>query len=83
MDYKTKKTNELVTITAITDEVVLLKQRTFDKFSGEETEPIFNQVSLQKLYEERDELQALLKDKLDLIKDVEALSTKVDKTPVN
>lgn len=80
MDYKTKKTNALVNINKISDEVFVLSQKTFDKFSGEETETIFSQVSLDKLLAEKAELEALLKDKNDMIKDVEALKTpKVDK----
>lgn len=80
MDYKTKKTNALVNINKISDEVFVLSQKTFDKFSGEETETVFSQLDLNKLLEEKAELEALLKDKNDLIKDVEALKTpKVDK----
>lgn len=75
MDYKTKKTNLLVGLNKISDDVVLLSQKTFDKFSGEETETIVSQVNLDKLLEEKAELEAMLKDKNDLIKDIEALKT--------
>ena len=75
MDYKTKKTNALVGLNKISEDVVLLSQKTFDKFSGEETETIVSQVNLDKLLEEKTELEAMLKDKNDLIKDIEAIKT--------
>lgn len=75
MDYKTKKTNALVSINKISDDVLILSQKTFDKFSGEETETVFSQLDLNKLLAEKAELEALLKDKTDLIKDIEALKT--------
>lgn len=79
MDYKTKKTNALVSINKISDDVLILSQKTFDKFSGEETETVFSQLDLNKLLAEKAELEVLLKDKNDLIKDIEALKTpKVD-----
>lgn len=82
MDYKTKKTNNLVGINKISDEVFVLSQKTFDKFSGEETETVFSQLDLNKLLEEKAELEALLKDKNDLIADIQKLKSpkpKVDK----
>jgi len=75
MDYKTKKTNALVSINKISDDVLILSQKTFDKFSGEETETVFSQLDLDKLLAEKAELEALLKDKNDLIKDIQALKT--------
>lgn len=75
MDYKTKKTNDLVSINKISDDVLILSQKTFDKFSGEETETIFSQLDLNKLLEEKAELEALLKDKNDLIADIQKLKS--------
>ena len=75
MDYKTKKTNALVSINKISDDVLILSQKTFDKFSGEETETVFSQLDLNKLLAEKAELEGLLKDKNDLIKDIQALKT--------
>lgn len=75
MDYKTKKTNALVSINKISDDVLILSQKTFDKFSGEETETVFSQLDLDKLLAEKAELEGLLKDKNDLIKDIQALKT--------
>jgi cell division protein FtsB len=75
MDYKTKKTNDLVSINKISDDVLILSQKTFDKFSGEETETVFSQLDLNKLLEEKAELEALLKDKNDLIADIQKLKS--------
>lgn len=75
MDYKTKKTNALVSINKISDDVLILSQKTFDKFSGEETETVFSQLDLNKLLEEKAELEALLKDKNDLIADIQKLKS--------
>jgi len=75
MDYKTKKANDLVSINKISDDVLILSQKTFDKFSGEETETVFSQLDLNKLLEEKAELEALLKDKNDLIADIQKLKS--------
>jgi len=79
MDYKTKKTNDLVSINKISDDVLILSQKTFDKFSGEETETVFSQLDLNKLLEEKAELEALLKDKNDLIADIQKLKSPTPK----
>lgn len=80
--YKEKKQAGISTVTKIGNQVIW-EQKRFAVDTGEEIDSIVQVPNLELLKEDRDKMRAQLKDIEDLITDIEALSVKVDKNPVN